>query len=101
MEPEWNPEIGSDQEITGVWTEGHDRLELSADGHYIYGTPPAIKTGTWTREGWNLYLKPGVFDQFENFTLMRFIEYHGHYRILTHPPDEPDELFFDHGLSKN
>jgi hypothetical protein len=101
MEPEWNPKIGNDQEVVGVWTKGQERLELIADGHFVYGIPPTAKIGSWARDDWNLYLKPGVFKPGEPSNVMRFIQFHGHYRILTHPPDEPDSWNHDYGLSKN
>jgi hypothetical protein len=101
LEPEWNPLIANDSEIAGVWTEGNERLELSADGHYAYGTPPTVKTGTWVRDDWNLTLKPGVTGGNASSTLMRFIQFRGRYRILTNPPDEPGVWLHDYGLVKN
>jgi hypothetical protein len=61
---------------------------------------PTIKSdaeiiGIWSRDDWNLYLRG------ESYTnTMRFITFRERYRLMTHPPGDPDEWDGDLGLKQ-
>jgi hypothetical protein len=99
-EPEWNPEIKNDREVVGIWTDPHHKLELTADHHFTYLDHEVTTTGVWARDDWNLYLKNDASVSNDSARLFRFIEYQGHYRVLTNPPGDPDGWDGDYGLSR-
>ena len=90
---EWNPTIGNDAEVVGIWADHTQKITLGADKTFTYGTSSQLINGTWTRDGWNLYLR-GV-----NYSAaMRFVQFRGSYRLMTHPVDDPDMWDGDLGL---
>lgn len=80
---EWNPAIG-DSQVVGVWTDCHQTLTLASDYTFAYQTTGGTARGTWTREDWNLYL---LGDSYSG--TMRFVQFRGQQRLMTHPPDDP------------
>jgi len=100
-EPEWNPVIKNDAEVAGVWTDSQHKLKLTADHHFTYRDHDVVTSGTWSRDDWNLYLKSGAPDSHGAPTNLRFIEYKGHYRVLTKLLLDTDEWDGDYGLNKD
>ena len=90
---EWNPKIDSDSQIVGTWTDDGRTITLGSDHAYTYKAGAQTTRGTWTRDDWNLYLH-GDADS----GTMRFIQFHGSYRLMTHPPEDPDAWDGDLGL---
>lgn len=90
---EWNPTIGGDSEVVGTWTDHGQTITLASDHAFTYQTAAQTTHGTWTRDDWNLYLHGDSFS-----STMRFVQFHGQYRLMTHPPDDPDAWNGDLGL---
>ena len=90
---EWNPTIGGDSQIVGTWTDQGQTITLASDHTFTYQTASQTARGTWTRDDWNLYLRGASYSG-----TMRFIQFHGIYRLMTHPPDDPDAWDGDLGL---
>jgi hypothetical protein len=90
---EWNPYIASDDLIIGDWTGRQGTLRLASDNTFSYHTPSQTAIGTWTRDDWNLYLRGSSYSG-----TMRFVQFRGSYRLMTHPPDDPDAWNGDLGL---
>lgn len=83
---EWNPSIRSDAEVLGIWTDRSETLCLESDQTFTYRSPTQTASGTWTRGDWNLYLKCSP-----QLPTMRFVQLGGSYRLMTRPPEDPDE----------
>ena len=92
---EWNPTIGSDAEIVGTWSDRAQKITLTSDKTFTYRTSSQLINGTWTRYDWNLYLRGDNYS-----ATMRFVQYRGGYRLMTHPPEDPDMWDGDVGLPK-
>ena len=82
---EWNPEIRSDSEVLGTWADNGETITLGLDNTFTYRSPSQTTTGRWARQDWNLYLHGDDYS-----TTMRFVQFSGHYRLMTHPPEDPD-----------
>jgi hypothetical protein len=93
---EWNPTIHSDTEIVGTWTDHRETLTLVPNNTFDYRTATRTVSGSWTRNDWNLYLHNTDFS-----ATMRFIQFRGRYRLMAHPPSDPDMWDGDLGLSRN
>ncbi len=100
-EPEWNPEIKGDSEIEGVWSKGGVTLELSPEHHFTYRSSNAVVVGEWSRDDWNLNLKPATDLPSGASPKTRFIQFWGKYRVLTKELGDPDGWDGDYGLTKN
>ena len=92
---EWNPTM-SDTDVVGRWVDRAQTLTLGADKTFTYRTPEQTSSGTWRRDDWNLYL-----DGESNSGTMRFVEFRGHLRLLTRPPNDPDTWDGDLGLKRS
>jgi hypothetical protein len=92
---EWNPTIGSDSEIVGTYADRRETITLAPDKSFTYCAGSQISTGTWGRDDWNLYLTNS-----NHSSTLRFIQFRGRYRLLTHPPEDPDQWNGDLGLQK-
>jgi hypothetical protein len=90
---EWNPTIKSDAEIIGTWTGHGQTVTLASNMSFRCQTPSTNYSGIWSRDDWNLYLRGDSF----TYT-MRFVKFRDHYRLMTHPPGDPDEWDGDLGL---
>jgi hypothetical protein len=90
---EWAPSITSDDLVIGTWTGGSETLTLASDNTFSYHTRSQTSTGTWTRDDWNLSLHGASYSG-----TMRFVEFRGMYRLMTHPPIDPDAWDGDLGL---
>lgn len=92
---DWNPQILSDAEIVGTWTDRGVTITLAANGTFTYQIAAGTASGTWTRDDWNLHLQSaGVSDT------MRFVQFRGQYRLMPHPPANPDAWDGYLGLSR-
>lgn len=92
---EWNPQINNDTEIIGTWADHGEMLILATNSTFNYDNSAHIVSGTWTRDDWNLYLHGTNFS-----ATMRFVQFRGQYRLMTHPPGDPDLWDGDPGLSR-
>jgi len=90
---EWNPTIGGDSQIVGAWIDHGQTMTLASDHTFTYQTASQTAHGTWTRDDWNLYLRGDSYSG-----TMRFVQFHGIDRLMTHPPDDPDTWDGDLGL---
>jgi hypothetical protein len=99
-EPEWNPDIKTDQEVFGIWADQNHKLQLNSSHYYTYQNNGTTTSGVWDRDDWNLYLKPNANVPDDSSTTFRFIEYKGHLRVLTHEMGDPDSWDGDVGLPK-
>lgn len=90
---ELNPLIASDTVIIGTWSNADEKIELHIDHHFRYTRHGKTIEGTWQRDDWNLRIIP-------SWHLMRFIQFRGEYRLLTHPPQDFDAWDHDFGLEK-
>ena len=92
---EWNPTIGSDTEVLGTWADRAQIVTLQSDKTFTFRTSAQTTTGTWTRDDWNLYLHGDSYSG-----TMRFVQFRGHYRLMTKPPEDPDMWDGDLGLQR-
>ena len=99
QEPEWNPVFGSDNEVVGVWSDKNRELDLQADHQFSYHDHGVAFSGVWSRDDWNLYLRPGAARSNYSARDFRFVIYRGHYRVLTSNTG-PDTWNHDSGLAK-
>ena len=90
-ELEWNPMISSDSQIVGTWTAPARTLILSPAHTFMDQADARTTRGTWVRDDWHLSLHGDSYSG-----TMRFTQLHGSYRLLTHPPNNPD--MWDGGL---
>jgi hypothetical protein len=92
---EWNPQIHNDAETAGTWADYREMLILATNSTFDYHSSTRTVNGTWTRDDWNLYLHGADFA-----ATMRFVQFRGRYRLMTHPPGDPDMWDGDLGLSR-
>jgi hypothetical protein len=90
---EWNPQIASDSQVVGIWTDNTETIRLASDYTFFYQTASWTKRGTWTRYDWNLDLHSDMYS-----STMRFVQFRGQYRLMTHPPEDTDAWDGDLGL---
>lgn len=83
---EWNPHIESDAAVLGTWTDERETITLHMNHRVHYHSWNEDFTGTWSLDSWNLRLQAEGVD-----SLMRFVSYDGELRLMTNPPDNPDE----------
>lgn len=90
---EWNPSIPDDAAVMGVWQDSNHRVVLGPDHRFTYRVSSQEMEGTWNRDDWNLYLHNSRLSG-----QMRFVQMWGRYRLMTNPPEDPDEWNGDAGL---
>lgn len=83
---EWNPHIESDAVVWGTWADERETITLHPNHRVDYHSWNEGFSGTWSLDSWNLRLQAEGVD-----SLMRFVNYHGELRLMTNPPDDPDE----------
>jgi hypothetical protein len=93
---ELNPWINNDAEITGAWGDRNLTLTLFSNHTFTYQTLTTSVKGTWGRDDYNLYLGGTNFG-----SQMRFIQFRGQYRLLTHPIGDSGSWNRNLGLSRN
>jgi hypothetical protein len=92
---DWNPHIDSDARAVGTWKDERETITLHADHRVDYHSWNEGFSGTWSRFDWNLRLQAVDVD-----SEMRFIRYDGELRLMTNPPDDPDQWNGVIGLRK-
>lgn len=99
---EWNPLVREDKAVLGTWLRERDfwmdfseTIILRADHSFEYHSDTEGFAGKWERYDWNLHLAAKGIN-----STMRFIEYSGELRLLSHPPEDPDLWSGDLGLKR-
>jgi hypothetical protein len=92
---EWNPHIASDAAVFGTWADDRETITLHADQRVDYHSWNEGFSGTWSRFDWNLRLQAVDVD-----SEMRFVRYDGELRLMTNPPNDPDQWNGVIGLRK-
>jgi hypothetical protein len=90
---ELNPWINNDADVVGTWAERRVMLRLATNHTFNYNSPARTVSGTWTRNDWNLYLNGSNFG-----ATMRFVQFRGRYRLMTHSLEDDPVMWDDLGL---
>jgi hypothetical protein len=91
-----NPWINDDAEIAGTWTDNLVMLTLGTNHTFNYQDSERTFSGTWTRDDFNLYLKGSV-----SGGTLRFVQFQGEYRLMTHRLEGMPKMWDDLGLRRN
>jgi hypothetical protein len=92
---EMNPWINNDAEVVGTWADQGAMLTLATNHTFNYLTSARTVNGTWARDDWNLRLNGSNFG-----AIMRFVQFRGRFRLMTHPPEGEPTMWDDVGLSR-